>query len=148
MAPQKPDNGEISMTKPIEHPPVMARMDPANPALANPAVARCCDALRRAALADLREDDLSYTDMLSRNARQAYSNLLPPLDSYQNICNFVACVTFGIAIQAIPHESASKLLYGAQVAFNAIGRPPKTAKPDLHPGPEAAAEPPAADSAA
>jgi hypothetical protein len=136
------------MTKPIERPPVMARMDPANPALANPAVARCCAALRRVALADLKEDEYCYTEILSHNARQAYSNLLPPLDSYQNICDFVACVTFGMAIQAISEDSASKLLYGAQVAFNTIGRPPKTAKPDLNPGVEPAAEPPAVDSAA
>lgn len=50
----------------------------------------------------------------------AYSLVMPPLSGAENISDFIACVTHGMLLGAIPGADATRLLYAAQVAHSAI----------------------------
>jgi hypothetical protein len=58
-------------------------------------------------------------------ADTAYRSVLPDLVGYENIRDFIACVTHGMQITAITAFQASKLLYGAQVALAALRIQPR-----------------------
>jgi hypothetical protein len=93
------------------------------PALQNPAVARCCDALDSTLKACTINGDVlpwAYID-----AYKAFHAAMPPLSGYQNICDFIACVAHGMLIGAIQHTSGTKFIYAAQVAFSTVRRQPK-----------------------
>ena len=80
----------------------------------NPAVACCCEAYNarfRAALASKE-----HMSMARIEARQAYRQAMPPLSGSQNISDFVACVAYGILIEAIKGSDAARLLSAAQIA--------------------------------
>jgi hypothetical protein len=49
-------------------------------------------------------------------ARQAYRRAMPPLSGSQNISDFVACVAYGMLIEAIRGADAARLLSAAQIA--------------------------------
>jgi len=106
----------------------------ANAALQNPAVARCCQAWRRA-YQEYAENDAS--EIGARGwACKAYRNAMPVLSGEKNIHDFMACVTHGLLIGAIQEERASKLLYAVQVALSMFGRDKKQKKPqETHPLP-------------
>ncbi len=98
---------------------MMKEVDRDNPALANPAVAHCCKAWKRAYRAAIAEDEF---DVLAyRKAGEAYRAAMPPLASRENGSDFVACVAHGILINAISETCGSKLLYAVQVA-QAVGK--------------------------
>lgn len=86
-------------------------------AAANSAVARCCDAyaqtFRLVAAVKDQAGNASY------EAKEAYRRAMPPLDSPENIRDFIACVAYGMLINAFFTETASKLLYAAQIARGA-----------------------------
>jgi hypothetical protein len=95
-----------------------------SPACANLAVAHCCDAWELAFEAAFAHNDNEYA---ARSiGGEAYRNAMPALTGFQSICDFIACVTHGILIGAIPDKSGSKLLYAAQVALSLDHRQPKT----------------------
>jgi hypothetical protein len=95
-----------------------------SPAYQNAAVARCCDAWERAFEAEFEETDNEYT---ARSlARSAYRNAMPALSGHQAICDFIACVTHGMLIDAVQDKSATKLLYAAQVALSTVRQQPKS----------------------
>lgn len=67
-------------------------------------------------------------------ACNAYRQSMPPLDNPENICDFVACVSYGLLLEAISGPDAARLLYAAQIAhaasqpnapFRRGGRPAK-----------------------
>ncbi len=85
-----------------------------NPAAANPGVARCCAAARA-----------TYDKLIARHkskfdahhaSRKAYRKALPPLDTPANICDFVACVTYGMLNELIYQDDGACFLHAAQVA--------------------------------
>ena len=82
-----------------------------------PAIIRCCEEWTRehhaARAAGIRE----YRAIVLGN--QAYKNAMPALDSFENIRDFIACVTYGILIRAILDAVGVRLLYAAQVASTA-----------------------------
>ncbi len=88
----------------------------------NPAIARCCDAYRRAYQAVLDEAEANpYTvdvEDAHPDGEQAYADALPPLLGVRNIRNFIACVAHGSAKGMLDGADASRLLYAAQVAFS------------------------------
>jgi hypothetical protein len=57
----------------------------------------------------------------SRKAAQiAYAMAIPPLTGADSIGDFIACVTRGMLLGAIPGPDATRLLYAAQVAHTAF----------------------------
>ncbi|MFZ0337116.1 MAG: hypothetical protein WAL45_03730 [Terracidiphilus sp.] len=89
-----------------------------NPALANPAIARCAKAWEDAYREQMEEEDSDYG--ATQRAAEAYRAALPPLTSRDNCRDFIACVAHGILLGAIPETNAGKLLYAAQVALGAV----------------------------
>ena len=93
------------------------------PSLDNPAVARCVDIWERAYQAHTMKRNTGYNP--DNIAGKAYRRAMPPLTGYQNICDFIACVGYGLLIGAVHEDSAGKLLYAAQVAFSTLPKPSK-----------------------
>jgi hypothetical protein len=96
-------------------------------ALANPAIARCCDAWRSRYKAEMSKskDDV----FAAHNADTSYRDAMPPLVDYESIRDFIACSAHGMLIGAIPRQSGTQLLYAAQVALAAIRQQPRQASP-------------------
>jgi hypothetical protein len=94
-----------------------------SPALKNAAVAHCCDAWERTFQTKRAEGQSGFD--AGWEANNSYRKAMPPLSGYRSICDFIACVTYGILIEAIPTENSSKLLYAAQVALSSIRSQPK-----------------------
>ena len=94
----------------------------AEPAHANPAVARCLDAFARTYKANIaiNQTKAAATDC----AAVAYREAMPPLTGPDNIRDFIACVAQGILVGAINSLQSSKLLYAAQVALSASRKLP------------------------
>jgi hypothetical protein len=94
----------------------------------NDAVARCVRAWRitmKNECAELDEDDSDYDAKEAANA--AYLHALPPLSGYQNICDFIACVSNGSMVGAIRQKDAEHLLASAKIALCALRFDPKPA---------------------
>jgi hypothetical protein len=94
------------------------------PSLTNPAVALCNEVWQKIHRASWEQTRNPYA--AERCAAKAYRLALPPLSGYQNICDFIACVGYGILLGAIKPDVGTKLLYGAQVALGAIPQQSKT----------------------
>ncbi len=115
------------MPETVEAPPSpLPAADPMSPK-ANRAVAHCCaafDTARRVAVArkadrfDAREE-----------AREAFREAMPALDGVQNVRDFIACVAYGMLIEAISGSDGARLLYAAQVAQTALRTPPGPQNP-------------------
>ena len=95
-----------------------------NPALENPAVARCCKAWKRVFRAEWEENEYCAP----QKAAEAYRAALPPLTSRENCRDFIACVAQGMLLGAIAEKDGGKLLYAAQTALSAAGNPEKLPK--------------------
>ncbi len=83
----------------------------------NAAVLRCCEAAERA-----RRDVLSgrsRSGSADLAADEAYAKAMPPLRGAGNIRDFIACVAYGMLTNSIMESSGAKLLYAANVAYNA-----------------------------
>ena len=52
--------------------------------------------------------------------REAYRNAMPLLVDYEGIRAFLACLSHGILIGAIPIEMSGQLAYAAQVALGTL----------------------------
>lgn len=96
-------------------PAILNAADLSNPALANPAVARCCQIWQTVFRAELARGE--HEVLAARSAGEAYCGAMPSLTGAQNIRDFIACVAHGMLLQAIEDKSGGKLLYAAQVAF-------------------------------
>jgi hypothetical protein len=55
-----------------------------------------------------------------READWAFREAMPAPVGYANICNFIACVVYGMMMGRFTFEEGPKLLYGAQVALSTI----------------------------
>src|SRR3984957_14911018 len=101
----------------------------------NDAVERCNRAWQRAynkEAADIDEDEDTYPAKKAGNA--AYRRAMPPLSGYQNICDFIACVTNALVLDAIAACDAKRLLAAAKIAIPAVRwepAPPKDFRPQL-----------------
>jgi len=115
------------MTEAIETTPAPSAAADPNVFLENPAIARCLRARSRA-YKDAREKNKPDYEA-SSEADQAYRLVMPRLSSYENIRDFVACVTHGMIIHVIDWDHSTKLLYAAQVALGTVRRQPPAPKP-------------------
>jgi hypothetical protein len=101
-----------------------------NPKQSRAAIKRCMAAWNRACGAYLEGKKGTGIDKMfaAHQAGPAYCEAMPPLDDYENIRSFIACVAHGILIEAIPQKRANQLLYAAQVALAALQFEPKARK--------------------
>jgi hypothetical protein len=107
-------------------PAILNAADLSNPALANRAVARCCQIWQSVFRAEL--DRGEHRVLAARSAGEAYCGAMPSLTGEQNIRDFIACVAHGILLQAIEEKNGGKLLYAAQVAYASQGSRLQTRK--------------------
>jgi hypothetical protein len=98
------------------------------PSFKHPAVAHCTEIWQKIHNATLKKTREVHT--AERCAGTAYRLAMPPLAGYENICDFIACTTYGILLGAISEEDSSRLLYAAQVALATIAPRSKTQRRD------------------
>ena len=87
------------------------------PSFANPAVAECCKAWKKAFRAAMNDDLPDYK--AAPIACEAYRAAMPALSTRDGCLDFIACVAHGILLSAISEKDSGKLLYAAQVALTA-----------------------------
>jgi hypothetical protein len=114
--------------------PAVTPLLPSPPESTTAALDRCRAAWQKAFDEYMRKNIRRQGDSTSRYAAEegaiAYRGAMPLLAGAENIRDFIACVAYGILIEAIKPDRAGQLLYAAQVAVTSIPRPPKPAKPD------------------
>jgi hypothetical protein len=87
-------------------------------AIENLGVIRCCGAAHRAFLAAVAEG--KPNEIAEAEGAEAYRRAMPPLDSDENIRNFISCVAHAMLIRIIDPAEAPRLLYAAQCAITAV----------------------------
>jgi hypothetical protein len=97
-----------------------------SPPTHNPAVQRCYLAHKRS-LESSKKKGLDHYDTTT-NACIAYRNAMPDLSGYENIRDFIACITYGMLFDIIDSVEGPKFLYAAQVAIGALRQQPKDPK--------------------
>ena len=112
------------------------------PANENAALDRCICAWRRDHDTALEEDGVSDRDA-QVEGNKGFLFALPPLAGYQNIRDFIACVTYALVNEMIYPKQAENYLKAAKVALSLlrhqpkelgaekrpVGRPPKSVQP-------------------
>jgi hypothetical protein len=101
-------------------------LDKSSPALANPAVARCCKAWKRAYRAKYDENGFAWS--APSEAAEAFRAAMPSLTSRENCRDFIACVAQGMLLGAIAEKNAGKLLYAAQIALSSVASEERSQK--------------------
>lgn len=93
----------------------------------HPAVLRCLEA----ATAAYRDAQASGDNAIGCNLSfdDAYVKAMPDLSGYQNICDFIACITYAMVNDIVWHERAKRYLYAAQVALGALRHSPQNSQP-------------------
>jgi len=101
-----------------------------NPKASRVAIRRCMAAWNRAYDAFMEKRKGNNIDKMFATAQAgpAYCQAMPPLDDYESIRSFIACVAHGILIEAIPQKRANQLLYAAQIALVGLHFEPKAPK--------------------
>ena len=100
------------------------------PRFHSPAVERCCVAWNHTYKTAVRKGVNPVRCYLLAN--EAYQMAMPPLDSPENIRDFLACVTHSMLAMTLPEKTGMRLLYAAQVAtgvFNAAAKTPRDVTP-------------------
>jgi hypothetical protein len=82
------------------------------------AVSLCVKAFEQAAAEQMKEK--AKPDVVKECGRIMYWNTLPKHINRECIRDFIACVVHGMAVGSIPGPEAGRLLYGAQVAQQAL----------------------------
>ncbi len=116
------------MTEALQTIPAPSEANEPIAASANPAVARCLNAWARANKAERAKGKNKYD--ASVEADSAYLRAMPPLSGSENISDFIACVAHAMIVHIFTDDTATKLLYAAQVAHTTNrghSTPPKTA---------------------
>lgn len=90
-------------------------------ALENVAVIRCCAAAHKAFQAAVTAGKPN-ADAESEGA-DAYRRAMPPLDSSENVRNFIACVAHAMLIRILDPAEAPRLLYAAQCSVAVLRKP-------------------------
>jgi len=114
----------IHALKPLQPKPVKKTITTATD---NPAVAHCSQVWDRVFTKMSRRKDCVEEEAIAE-ADQAYCKAMPPLIGYENICDFIACVGYGMLIKVFVQAHGTKLLYAAQVALSAGSTRAKKAK--------------------
>jgi hypothetical protein len=92
----------------------------------NLAVDRCSKMFTQAA--EEAKAEGKSADIVLKTAAMSYVLGIPPLTGADSIGDFIACVTRGMLLGAIPGPDATRLLYAAQVAHTAFPKRKTLAK--------------------
>jgi hypothetical protein len=88
----------------------------------NRVVVRCMRAYSRAYNKKLAELDEDESDFRAREAgSHAYLCAMPPVSGYENIRDFIACVTYASLADIIRQPNAEHYLAAAKVALGTLG---------------------------
>ncbi len=93
----------------------------------NEAIVRCMHAWNYAykkKAADLDDDESDYP--AEKAANEAYLRAMPHLDSYENIRDFIACISFAAMTDIITFSDAKHYRANAKLALTVAFRRPKT----------------------
>jgi len=118
-----PSPGETTMIhalKPLTPPPSKTEH---GIAVENPAVALCQRTWERVYCSVLKKTGSRACGLFE--AGEAFREALPVLDSYENIRDFIACVSFGIASHIYMEDTGKNLLNAAKVALSVHPAPPR-----------------------
>ena len=97
-------------------------------AVENLGVIRCCSAAHKAFLAAIAEGKPNPT--AESEGAEAYRRAMPPLDTAQNISNFISCVAHAMLIKVIDSAEAPRLLYAAQCAVGPLRHSSNRPRPE------------------
>jgi len=90
------------------------------------AILRCTRGALSNAQKALEREHLDLIRVIG-NYTGGYCRFLPEICDFESARDYIACVLYGMGIEAITMDKGSKLLYGAQVALTAF-RPLKEAR--------------------
>lgn len=90
------------------------------------AVQRCLNAGRAAYAAAQTRHESEYK--CEESFKEVYLEALPDLSTYENVCDFITCVTYAMIIGVMYEKETRSYLYAAQVALSAVRRPTQKAK--------------------
>jgi hypothetical protein len=100
------------------------------------AIKRCTKAWKRTFdLASIHPDDESLAlvgeedEFAFQRAGIAFCEALPPLIGYENIRDFIACVTYGLVDGTLHSEECHELLGAAKIAMALLKAQPKSRTP-------------------
>jgi len=100
--------------------------------LNNAAIKRCTKAWERTFdLASIHPDDESLAvvgdedEFAAERAAMAFREALPPLVGYENIRDFIACVTYGMLNATLQSDECRDLLGAAKIAVAILKSQPK-----------------------
>ena len=106
-------------------------------ALQNSAVAHCQKNFERVLRSAMTETGSKAVSHLE--ASRAFRSAMPLLVGDENIRDFIACVTYGSNTGMLPEDTAAKLFYAAQVAYNVGSRRNKKSSNTLKSGTKSSA---------
>jgi hypothetical protein len=98
----------------------------------NETIVRCMKAWNyayRKEAENLDDDESDYP--AHKVANEAYLRAMPHLDGYENICDFIACVSFASMTDIVTHSEAEHYLANARLALAAVFHRPRPANPGL-----------------
>jgi len=88
----------------------------------NAAIYRCIRAYQRAYRKEIEDLEIEEDDdkfPAEQAGKAAYLRAVPPLTGYENICDFIACITCADLTKVIRHDEAGYFLDSAKVAITA-----------------------------
>ncbi len=92
----------------------------------NPSVARCIRAWNRAYRKKLDNLGKHEEEYHAKNvANDRYLRAMPPLAGYQNVCDFIACVTYASLVDILRPSEVDRLFAAAKVALGTMRYEPK-----------------------
>jgi hypothetical protein len=100
----------------------------------NPTISRCMKAWNYAykkTVAGIDDDESDYP--AQKAANEAYLRAMPHLNGYENICDFIACVSFASMTDIITQSEAEHFLANARLALAAVFHRPKPPRPITSP---------------
>jgi hypothetical protein len=92
----------------------------------NAAVARCLRAWQRTYKKAISDDEDDYQAKCEGD--RAFLRAMPPLSGFDNIRDFIACVTYAVVIEVVRHKDADHLLAAAKIALATLRHQPGTAE--------------------
>jgi hypothetical protein len=90
----------------------------------NAAIVRCLRAWQRAYKKTYTDPESDYH--AKRAGDRAFLRAMPPLSGFENIRDFVACVTYALVVDVLRQKDAEALLISAKIAITALRQQPNT----------------------
>jgi hypothetical protein len=95
----------------------------------NATIVRCMKAWNYAYRKEAENLDDESDYPAHKAANEAYLRAMPHLNGYENICDFIACISFASMTDIITHSEAEHYLANARLALAAFFHRPKPPRP-------------------